>query len=65
MEEKFKHKNAENWKWGIIYFNKSDSRIVVPKRYRWFGWTFNFAHPVSYLLLVLILGALFFLGNRK
>ena len=31
-----------NWKWGIVYYNKHDYRLWVPKRYGW-GWTINFA----------------------
>jgi uncharacterized membrane protein len=54
MGKDFQHENPVNWKWGIIYFNKSDSRVLVPKRNKILGWTFNFAHPVSYIVLALI-----------
>ncbi|MDD4031712.1 MAG: DUF5808 domain-containing protein [Bacteroidales bacterium] len=43
--------NPDGWK-GIIYFNRQDSRLIVPKRFPEMGWTLNFAHPYSYLLLI-------------
>ena len=49
----------ENWggsKWGEVYFNKKDPRIIVPKRIKWMGWTVNLAHTAGVLLFV---GALF------
>ena len=49
----------ENWggpKWGKVYFNKKDPRIIVPKRIKWRGWTVNLAHAAGVLLFV---GALF------
>jgi uncharacterized membrane protein len=57
----FQHENLLNWKWGIIYFNKSDSRVLVPKRNKILGWTFNFAHPISYVVMALIIGAVILL----
>lgn len=41
--------------WNTFYFNREDSRVFVPKRNRWLGFSFNFAHPVTYLLLTAIL----------
>ncbi len=35
-----------NWYLGIIYFNPSDKRIILPKHSGW-GVTLNFAHPVT------------------
>lgn len=64
MEKDFNHENPENWKWGIIYFNKGDHRFVVPKRNPMMGWTFNFAHRISLIILtaivLLALAPLFF-----
>ena len=40
-----------NYKWGIFYFNRKDSRIVVPKRIKWMGWTLNFGNRYSYIYL--------------
>lgn len=41
-----------NYKWGIFYFNPGDSRVILPKRNAWMGWTLNFAHPFSFLFLL-------------
>jgi uncharacterized membrane protein len=43
--------DGSNYKYGIFYFNKNDNRAIVPKRAKFLGWTFNFAHPVSYLII--------------
>ena len=42
----------ENYKWGLFYWNPKDTRVFVPKRIRQFGWTLNFANPVSYLIIL-------------
>lgn len=47
--------DPKHWKWGVVYYCESDPRIVVFKRPRWTGWTFNFAHRSAYLLTVAIL----------
>ena len=39
-------------KWGEVYFNKKDPRIIVQKRTKWMGWTVNLAHTPGVLLLV-------------
>ena len=41
--------DSRNWKWQILYFNRSDSRIFVPKR-TGLGWTINIAHPISVVI---------------
>ncbi len=41
------------WKGGIIYYNPEDSSILVPKRFG-YGYTLNMAHPVSWLVFVII-----------
>ncbi|KIA95880.1 hypothetical protein OC25_04830 [Pedobacter kyungheensis] len=61
MGKDFQHENPLNWKWGIIYFNKADSRVLVPKRHKMLGWTFNFAHPISYVILALIFATVYLL----
>jgi uncharacterized membrane protein len=49
-----------NYKWGILYFKKTDIRTVVPKKSRVLGWTFNFAKPGSYAFVgVVVLSSLF------
>jgi len=44
-------KDLGNWR-GPFYFNKKDPRFVVPKLNPSLGWTFNFASPYPYLILV-------------
>ena len=46
-------KNPNNWK-GVFYFNRKDPRLMVPKLYPSMGWTFNFASPYSYILILSI-----------
>lgn len=43
--------NFEYYKWGFIYFNPNDKRVIVPKINALFGWTLNFARPVSYVII--------------
>ena len=45
---------AEGWRGGIVYSNAADPRLIVPKR-SGLGWTFNFAKPSAWVLLVLLL----------
>jgi uncharacterized membrane protein len=42
------------WKLGMLYFNPKDPSIFVPKRIG-IGWTLNFGHPVSFIMLLAIL----------
>jgi uncharacterized membrane protein len=50
-----------NYKLGIFYFNRKDSRIVVPKRIRWMGWTMNFGNGYSYICLFLVIVSVIFI----
>ena len=43
-------KDPGNWK-GLIYFNRKDPRLLVPKLYPSLGWTLNFANPNAYIAL--------------
>lgn len=43
-----------HWVGGLFYFNKNDSSIFVPKRFGG-GFTMNFANPIAYVLLAVIL----------
>ena len=53
--------SGEGWH-GLVYVNPADPRLVVPKRHG-IGWTFNFAKPIAWVLLtVLLLGPLAFVG---
>ncbi|TVY11763.1 DUF5808 domain-containing protein [Paenibacillus cremeus] len=45
------------WKWGIFYYNPDNKSIFVPKRLG-LGWTVNFAHPASWLVILVIVAAI-------
>jgi len=47
--------NKNNWKWASFYSSDVDTRVWVPKRPRWTGWTLNFAKSQSYVWLFLLL----------
>ena len=42
------------WKAGTIYYNRNDPSILVAKRFG-VGWTLNFGHPISWLVLSCLL----------
>lgn len=44
-----------HWKLGQFYVNKNDPAIFIEKRFG-IGWTNNWAHPISWILLVTIIG---------
>ena len=53
-------RDPSNYRWGGIYYCKADPRVIVPKRFKWMGWTVNFARPSVIpitLLLVAIVAA--------
>lgn len=52
-------KNKNHWKLGIFYFNPNNKSIFVPKRLG-LGWTINFAHPFSWIIIFIILGFVIF-----
>jgi uncharacterized membrane protein len=54
--------DPEFYKWGIFYFNPQDSRIVLPKRNPWMGWTMNFANLWSYVIILFIIGIAILIG---
>lgn len=45
-------KDPKNWKWGILYYNPEDNRIIVPKKIQWMGVTFNFANKKTFFFLI-------------
>ncbi|MDA3891679.1 MAG: DUF5808 domain-containing protein [Salinivirgaceae bacterium] len=56
MEIKEKDKlwnDRNNWK-PYGYYCKNDARIIVPKKDKSLGFTFNFAHKISWFLVLLI-----------
>lgn len=46
--------NPQFYKWGVFYYNPDDERILVPKRVKAMGWTFNFAKPEVYHFLFIV-----------
>ncbi len=50
-------KDPGNWR-GLLYFNRKDPRLMVPKLYPMLGWTLNFANPLAYLALAAILAVI-------
>jgi uncharacterized membrane protein len=47
--------NPQFYKWGIFYYNPEDDRVLVPKRIKAMGWTFNFAKPEVYHFMFIVL----------
>jgi uncharacterized membrane protein len=45
--------NPTFYKFGMFYFNKHDSRFVIPKATK-LGYTVNFAKPYAYIILAVI-----------
>lgn len=43
----------------FFYYNNEDSNILVPKAYG-IGWTLNWANPISWVFILLIIGFIFF-----
>ena len=39
----------------FFYCNVEDSNLIVPKAYG-IGWTFNWANPISWVFVLIILG---------
>ncbi|MBW6479798.1 MAG: hypothetical protein K0B37_10240 [Bacteroidales bacterium] len=48
--------DPDHYKWSMFYYNPDDTRVFVPKRIKWAGWTLNFASPLSYLIILGIIG---------
>lgn len=44
---------------GIFYYNKEDANLFVPKAYG-IGRTINFANPISWILILAIIGVVIF-----
>ena len=45
---------SDNWI-GVFYFNRKDTRLIVPKRIAGFGWTLNLANSYTYILLIAVI----------
>lgn len=48
------HQEDNYWKAGMFYYNPEDPAVFVSKRVG-LGWTVNFAHPVSWFIIIGIL----------
>jgi uncharacterized membrane protein len=46
-----------NWK-GLVYFNRKDPRLLVPKTNQALGWTMNFASPYAWIVMGIIVAAI-------
>ena len=66
MKPQFENINNDPgfYKFGVFYFNKKDTRFIVPKVTK-MGYTVNFAKPYAYIILVLLAlimwGSMYFL----
>lgn len=64
IENKIAVDEDQYWKGGLFYINRNDPSIMVEKRFG-VGWTLNFAHPISWIVLllplILIIGITFLL----
>jgi uncharacterized membrane protein len=50
------------YKWGVFYYNPDDDRVLVPKKVKTMGWTFNFAKQEVYHFLFIV-GIVIWLAN--
>lgn len=44
-----------DYKFGVVYFNTTDTRVVVPKKHGG-GWTFNLGHPIGQVATAVTIG---------
>ena len=49
------NEQKSNYFLGVIYFNRKDSRVIVPKRVSGLGWTLNFANPYTFVIIIAII----------
>jgi len=47
--------DPSKYKWGFIYFNPEDDNLIVRKSNPILGWTLNFAKPLAYVFLLILL----------
>jgi hypothetical protein len=40
--------------WSLVYRCVKDPRVIVLRRRPWMGWTINFAHPLAWAVLIVI-----------
>jgi hypothetical protein len=51
-------KDPHNRKWGLFYYCKADPRVIVPRRFKWMGWTVNAARPSAIPVLLVLFAIL-------
>ncbi len=51
-------RDPRNRKWGVFYCCKADPRVIVPKRFKWMGWTPNVAHPSAIPITLFLIALL-------
>jgi len=54
--------NQDNYKWGFLYFDPKDKRVILPKVNAALGWTFNFGSPITYIIIVAFILLLIFVS---
>ena len=59
MEES-KEINQDDYKYGLIYDQKKDPRLFVPKGSGGIGWTVNFSNKWSYVIIAALIGFVIF-----
>lgn len=47
--------DPSKYKWGIFYFNPDDENLIVRKSNPILGWSLNFAKPLAYVFLLILL----------
>jgi uncharacterized membrane protein len=47
--------DQSKYKWGIFYFNPEDENLIAPKADSLLGWTLNFAKPLAYIFMLILL----------
>ncbi len=50
-------KDPHNRKWGV-YYCSADPRVIVPRRFKWMGWTVNAARPSAIPVLLFMIAVL-------
>jgi len=54
MRNKEHKQKTDNWI-GVLYINRKDSRVIVPKRILGMGWTLNFGNPYTDVVIIAII----------
>lgn len=48
-------RDPAHWTRGLYYRCREDPRVIVPKQKKWSGWTLNFAQPLAFPVLILMM----------